>query len=291
MPMRLIIFRHWLVMLLVAGILWELGFLYWDILLWMKTAWFGYTPDRAGILVPPLFLWMAYIRLKHRPEMTTGAPFPGFFIMLCCLAAFILARVIDINFIQSLSLIGVIFGMVVFLGGIRLGGTFLFPFAFLMLMVPSVSYLIESIAGAFLRQAVLHGSYILLRVTGGVWQMHPAGLMSGNVFLHVGFPRGGPSSLLFLLIVHFALTEWFLKREGRKFFFMVHFPLYFAVAYILYYSLAGWVVVLAGDRMSAVLASVEAWMPTMLFFFFTGMVLFLAGRGEGKRSHRLRGGR
>lgn len=288
--MRSILFRHWPMLLLVVGILWELGFIYWDTLLWMKTSWFGYPPDRAGILVPPLFLWMVYTRLKHRPEMTNSAPFQGFFIIFCCLVAFILARVIDINFIQGVSLVGVVFGMVVFFGGTRLGGTFLFPFAFLMLMIPSVSYLIESIAGAFLRQAVLRGSYILLQITGGAWQMHPAGLIFGDEFLQVGFPRGGLSSLLFLLIVHFALTEWFLKKEGRKFFFMVHFPLYFAVAYILNYFFAGWVGVLAGGRMSAVLLSAEVWMPTILFFFFTGMVLFLAGRGEGKQSQRLRGG-
>lgn len=278
-------------MLLVAGIIWELGFIYWDTLVWMKTSWIGYPPDRAGILVPPLFLWMAYIRLKHRPETMTGSPFPGLFILVCCLAAYILARVIDIHFIQGLSLVGVVFGMVVFFGGWRFGGSFLFPFAFLLLMIPSVSYLIESVAGAFLRQAVLFGSYFLLHITEGVWQLHPAGLQFGDRFLQVGFPRGGPSSLLFLLIVHFALTEWFIKREGRKFFFMVHFPLYFVVAYILYYSLSGWIPALFSSPGSTGLASWEKWMPTILFFFFTGMVLFLAGRGEAKRSHGVGGGK
>ena len=289
--MRTTNFRHWPSLLLVAGILGELGFLYQDTLVWMKTAWIGYPPDRAGMLVPPLFLWMAYVRLKHRPERTAGAPFPGACIISCCLAAFILARVIDINFIQGVSLVGFFFGTVVLLGGGRLGASFLFPFIFLMLMIPSVSYLIESIAGAFLRHAVLFGSYTLLHTTGGAWQIHPAGLLFGGQFLQVGFPRGGPSSLLFLLIFHFALTEWLLKKEGRKIFFMVHFPLYFVVAYILYYAITGWVTMLAGEGMRAALLSAGKWLPTVFFFFFTGMILFLAGRGEVKRSRGVRGGK
>ncbi len=288
--MRSIPFRQWLVMLLVAGILCELGFLYRDTLLWMKTSWIGYPPDRAGILVPPLFLWMAYVRLKHRPKIATDAPLLGPFIIVSCLAAFILARVIDINFVQGVSMVGLFFGTVVFLGGRRLGGTFLFPFSFLMLMIPSVSYLIESVAGAFLRQVVLRGSYIFLHIAGGAWRIDPAGLISGDLFFQVGFPRGGPSSLLFLLIVHFALTEWFVKKELRKFFFMVHFPLYFVVAYILYYCIVGWVTMIVGDSMSAVLISAGNWLPTLLFFLFTGMVLFYAGRGKEKGSRGAKGG-
>ena len=273
-------FRHWLILLLFVGILWELFFLYKDTLMWMKTAWFGYTPDRAGIFVPPLFVWMACTRLKNTPKASVGSTVSGGAVIFFSLTAFILARVIDINFIQALSLIGVIFGMVVLLGGVRFSGNFLFPFVFLMLMIPSVSYLIESIAGAILRETVLHGSYVVLKLGGGAWQLHPAGLQYGEEFLQVGFSRGGVSSILFLLIVHFAACERVLKNETRKFFFMVHFPLYFIIAYICFYTISGWTLALGNGGIGAAIVRAEGWIPLLCFMFLAAAVLLLSGRSD-----------
>ena len=280
-------FRYWLILLL-AGILWELFFLYKDTLVWMKTAWFGYTPDRAGIFVPPLFVWMAYTRLKNIPKTTVDAPVWGCAVILFSLGAFILARVLDIHFIQALSLIGVIFGMVVYWGGVRFSANFIFPFVFLMLMIPSVSYLIESIAGAILRWAVLHGSYIVLKLGGGAWQLHPAGLQCGEAFLQVGFPRGGFASILFLLIVHFAAGEWALKNEARKIFFMVHFPLYFIIAYICFYTLSGWTLVLGNEFISLAFETVGGGIPLLCFILLVAAMLRLSGRSAGNRDKKKR---
>lgn len=276
--MRTVNFRHGLVSLLLAGILCELAFLYMDTLVWMKTAWFGYTPDRAGLFVPPLFIWMAYTRLKHPSIPAIGAPVSGSAILFFSLAAFILARIVDIRFIQAMSFIGVAFGLVVFFGGMRFSGKFLFPFVFLALMIPSVSYLIESVAGAVLRKVVLLGSYAVLKPFGGSWQLNAAGLQNGSEFLQVGFSRNGFSSILFLLIVHFAAAELAFKNEMQKFFFMVHFLLYFIAAYICYYTLAGWTMMFGNASLGAIFTSVQEWIPLLCFVLMMIVVIFFARR-------------
>jgi hypothetical protein len=276
--MRPAALRYGLVCLLLAGILGELVFLYMDTLMWMKTAWFGYTPDRAGLFVPPLFAGMAYTRLKQPSIPAATAPVAGSAVLFFSLAALVLARVVDIQFVQAMSFIGVVFGMVVFFGGVRFSGNFLFPFVFLMLMIPSVSYLIESIAGALLRKVVLLGSYSVLTISDGGWQLHPAGLQHGTEYLQIGFSRGGFSSILFLLIVHFAVAEWALKNDVQKFFFMVHFPLYFIAAHICFYTLAGWALAFGNDIPGIGLASAQGWFPLLCFIFLVAAILVLTGR-------------
>jgi cytosine/uracil/thiamine/allantoin permease len=117
-------------------------------------------------------------------------------------------------------------------------------------------------------------------VGGGAWQLHPAGLQYGEAFLQVGFSRGGLSSILFLLIAHFAACEWALKNEARKFFFMVHFPLYFIIAYICFYTLSGWIMVLGNDAMGAAFAWAEGWIPLLCFILLVVAVLRLSGRSD-----------
>jgi hypothetical protein len=214
-----------------------------------------------------------------------GAPIPGGVVIALSLAMFLFARIIDVNFLQALSFIGVAYGLVIFWGGWQLSNLFLFPLAFLMLMIPSVSYLIESIAGAILRWAVLHGSYIVLKITSGSWQLHPAGLQYGQEFLTVGFSRGGFSSILFLLIVHFAVCEGVLKNEMQKFFFMVHFPLYFVAAFILFFILSGWAMVLGAGVLNAVFQSGSGWIPLLCFLLFLVGILLYAGRLNRKKGH------
>lgn len=282
-PMQTADFRHWLVLLVLASILCELGFLYMDTLMWMKTAWFGYTPDRAGMFVPPLFVWMAYTRLKRPSSPSAGAPVLGSLILFFSLAALILARVIDIRFAQAMSFIGVAFGLVIIFGGVRFSGKFLFPFVFLALMIPSVSYLIESLAGAVLRKAVLLCSYAVLKAFGGSWQLNAAGLQYGSEFLQVGFSRNGFSSILFLLIVHFAAAELAFKNEMQRFFFMVHFLLYFIAAYICYYTLAGWTMMLGNNTLGAMFASAQQWIPLLCFIAMMIAVIFFARRFDRKK--------
>jgi hypothetical protein len=94
-----------------------------------------------------------------------------------------------------------------------------------------------------------------------------------------------------MLIIHFAVTEWFLKQEIRKFFFMIHFPLYFVVAFIAYYTLSGWAMALDSAYVYSIFASMGGWMPVLMFIIITGMVLFFAGRAEKKRSRSMKWGK
>jgi hypothetical protein len=273
--MRSISFRHWLLTyLLVAAILCELGFLYKDTLLWMTTSWLGYAPDRAGALVPPLFIWMAYLRIKQHPENTSEAPLWGSAVILFSLAAFVSARIIDINFVQALSLVGVALGMVTFLSGIRFAGACLFPFTFLTLMIPSISYLIEAFAGAILREIILRCSGFILHLTDSAWHVDTVGLQYGEKFLQVRFPRNGLSSALFLVILHFAVAEWSIREEVHKFLFMVPFMLYFIIAYSIYFVCAGWAVTFKVSSITSLLDSSAWWIPALFFLSQTVIVRY-----------------
>ncbi len=71
--------------LLGLGILCELGFLYKDILIWMTNAWVGYAPDRFGAVVPIIFLFMAFSRLKGQATGPVQSDVKGLALILLSL--------------------------------------------------------------------------------------------------------------------------------------------------------------------------------------------------------------
>lgn len=275
--------ERWFIRLLVAGIVCEICFFYEDTLLWMKTAWLQYPPDRAGMLVVPLFLWMAFIRVKKLPVGIHKSPFLGYFIICSSLSAAFLGRFIDVNFLQALSMIGLGLGIVVILGGSPLGSAFLFPFCFLMLMIPSVSYLIEAFAGTFLRQAVLHGSGHVLKATSGSWGIGPAGLVYEDQFLPVQFLRSGLSSVLFLTIVNFAAAEWSFKKEHRKFLFTALFALFYIAAQCMFFIFSGWAMAFDMEPLSSFFALNKGWVPALLFLCLLAATRYLVGESGRKQ--------
>jgi hypothetical protein len=274
---------RWFIRLLAAGIVCEICFFYEDTLLWMKTAWVEYPPDRAGMLVVPLFLWMTFLRLKKLPEGINTSPLPGYFIICSSLSAAFLGRIIDINFLQAVSMIGLGFGIMVSIGGTMLGCALLFPFCFLMLMIPSVSYLIESFAGTFLRQAVLHGSGFVLKATGGGWGISPAGLIYNDQSLPIQFLRSGLSSVLFLLIVIFVAAEGSFKKELRKFLFTALFALFFVAAQSMYFIFSGWAMAFNMERLRTFFILNERWIPALLFLCLLAAGRYFAASGERKQ--------
>lgn len=265
MPVGNILFRRLTFVLLGVGILCELGFLYKDIFLWMKNAWFGYAPDRFGASVPVIFLCIAFLRLKRQTAGPFQPDLKGLALVLLSLGIFFIGYVADIHFIQAVSLVLIGFGITVYWGGIRLGRTFLFPFAFLILMVPSVSFLLESFLGVRLRQVIATVSGLILNMTGGLWNIGNGVLHLKDIELPVQYLRNSLSSPLALLILTCVVAEIMFSKNWQKFVFASLFGVLFVAAHSVFIASMGWSFEYGHDKLDEGLWENRGWVPALIF--------------------------
>jgi membrane-associated HD superfamily phosphohydrolase len=121
---------------LAIGILLEIILIYKGIFIWMKTAWLTYPPDRFGIFIPLLFLFIFLYRVMREPKKKYNGSRGGLFIILSGVLIFIIGIFVDIHIIQAASLIAHANGIVWYLMGSEWAIKMLFPFCFLFLMLP-----------------------------------------------------------------------------------------------------------------------------------------------------------
>ena len=137
---------------LYLAILVQIVFLYKDIFMWMNTAWFKYPPDRFGLYVIVIFICMFLYHLVKKTRPAIESSFRGISMIVIGILIFLLGYVADIHIIQAASFILTCFGIMICILGRDWGKTMLFPFFFLILMLPTISFLLESTFGVLIRR-------------------------------------------------------------------------------------------------------------------------------------------
>lgn len=267
---------------LSTAILAEIIFLYRGIFVWMKMAWFKYPPDRFGPYVPVIFLCIFLYRLLKKPQVALEANSSGLTIILIGLIIFMIGYAADIHIIQAVSFILTLFGMVVCIMGLEWGGIMLFPFSFLILMLPTISFLLESTFGVLLRNLITVISGVILNLTGGVWEISNSVLYLNEIDLPIQYYRYSISSPLALLIQIFIAAEFIFIKNRYKIIFVILFwmPLV-TVAHSVFIIGMGWAFEHDHVRLSKAFWESREWLPALILMFMlimTGITVRLRRR-------------
>lgn len=226
---------------LYLAILVQIVFLYKDIFMWMKTAWLTYPPDRFGPYVIVIFICMFLYHLFKKTRPAIESSFRGLSIIIIGILIFLLGYVADIHIIQAASFILICFGIMICILGRDWGKTMLFPFFFLILMLPTIPFLLESIFGVPTRYLIAYISGTILDLTGGDWRISGGVLYLNEINLPINYIRHSVSSPYVILIMSFIFAEIEFNKNLYKFMFVILFWLPLVViGHSTSYVLMGW---------------------------------------------------
>jgi hypothetical protein len=250
---------------LTIGILCEFIFIYKDIFIWMKTAWFTYPPDRFGIYIPLLFLFVFLYRLIKNPAKKFNGNRAGLFVIVGGLLIFIIGIFVDIHIIQAASLITTCFGIVWYLMGFEWARKMLFPFCFLFLMLPTTSFLLESSFSVPLRDIIAKISCKILNSTGSACETINCVMYLYNTELPVQYYRESVSSLMMHMILTCVAAEFiFLKNRSKFLFLFLLSGPYIIISHSLLYLLMGWCYASDNINQSEIIWTFRKWLPALI---------------------------
>ncbi len=280
--------KHWttaqrsIAFLVTCGVVAELYLLYRDTFSWMQAAWTGYAPDRFGAVVPLLFIAMATARFRRLPIAGTHTSWPGMALIVSGLLLFFTGYLAEIHFVKACSLIVICYGIVVYYGGLSYGRLFFFPFAVLVLMIPSVSFLLESGLGILLRRTSLWIGYVVLHLMGD-WEIQGTSLAARDMVLHAQYTRADFSAPLPLLILTAVAADMAAARNRYKVLLMALFGFLFVGAHSGFLLLAGGAHSLGLSGLAAVVVSWRSQVILGLFVLITTAVV-AGGRAMGGKT-------
>lgn len=272
-----------------VAILVEAIFLYSDIFVWMKMAWVKYPPDRFGPYVPIIFLCIFAYRIFKRSDIPFKSNPKGLTVVLMGVFIFLIGYAADIHIVQAASLIVTGFGITVYMMGSKWGSIMLFPFFFLILMLPTISFLLESTLGVFLRNCITIVSGTVLNLTGGEWKMARGLLSLQEIDLPIKYYRDSISSPLALLIQICIFAEVVFIKNKNKILFTVlcWFPLIIA-AHSAFTSMMGWAFEHDHMNLSKLIWDSKEWLPAlilMFMLFLIGIIVKLPGKKWNERKN------
>jgi exosortase len=129
----------------IISIILLLGILYYPILIWMGQRWFAadsyYT---HGPLIPILSLALIWIKRREIVKIPIESSKLGIWLIIAGLVLHIISSLTRIYFTSAYSLLIIITGIVVYLGGKKLAVAIIFPLCFLLFMIPAPIAIIES---------------------------------------------------------------------------------------------------------------------------------------------------
>ncbi len=141
MPRRATTLMTALVLVLVA-----FGVLYRDVAVQLVRDWSSSEDYSHGFLIVPIALYFVW---ERRSRLSAAVPRPskvGLLLLLASVAALVVAVLGAALFVQRLSMLGVLAGLVLYLYGWRHLRILAFPIAFLILMIPIPRILFNQIA-------------------------------------------------------------------------------------------------------------------------------------------------
>jgi hypothetical protein len=251
--------------LLGIGILFEIILVYQNIFIWMKTAWFTYPPDRFGVYVPVMFLSLFVYRLIKNRNLELHSNKAGLYLILVGALIFVVGYLADIHIIQAASLIFTVYGMVLYLMGSEWGKMMFFPFTFLFLMLPTTSFLVESMFSLQLRDITAQISCKILNSTGSMCDTINCVLYLYNTELPVQYYRESISSPLMHLILTFIAAELILIKNRSKFLYVILlWAPYVIISHSISYLLMGWSYTYKNINLSEVIWECRKWLPVAM---------------------------
>ncbi|NLD35712.1 MAG: exosortase/archaeosortase family protein [Desulfatiglans sp.] len=270
---------------LATGILIEIILIYKDIFIWMKTAWFNYPPDRFGIFIPLLFLFIFLYRLVRDPVKKLNGNRVGLLVILSGVLIFIAGIFVDIHIIQAASLIATCYGIVWYLMGTDWARKMLFPFCFLFLMLPTSSFLMESIFSVPLRNMIAKISCKILNSTGSPCETINCVMYLYDTELPVQYFRESISSLMMHMILTCIAAEFlFIKNWSKFLYLLLLWAPYVMISHSIIYLAMGWCYASGGINQSEIIWAFRKWLPALihiLMLIFTwAMIRKYSGRKE-----------
>ncbi len=267
------------------GILIEIILIYKDIFIWMKTAWLTYPPDRFGIFIPLLFLFIFLYRLIKNPIKKSNGSSAGLFVIVGGALIFIIGIFVDIHIIQAASLITTCYGIVWYLMGSEWAKKMLFPFSFLFLMLPTTSFLMESIFSVPLRDIIAKISCRILNSTGSACETINCVMYLYDTELPVQYFRESISSLMMHMILTCIAAEFlFIKNWSKFLYLLLLWAPYVIISHSLLYLVMGWCYACGSINLSEIIWAFRKWLPAlihMLMLIVTwAMIRKITGRKE-----------
>jgi hypothetical protein len=254
--------------LLAIGILFEIFLIYQDIFIWMKTAWFTYPPDRFGVYVPVMFISLFIYRLIKNRNLELHSNKAGLYVISVGALIFVVGYLADIHIIQATSLIFTGYGMVLYLMGSEWGKMMLFPFTFLFLMLPTISFLVESMFSVTLRNITAQISCKILNSTGSMCDTINCTLYLFNTELPVQYFRESVSSLMMHLILTYIAAEFIFIKNWSKFLylFLLWTP-FVIISHSIIYLFMGWSYASQNINLSEIIWGYRKWLPATMHIF------------------------
>jgi len=127
----------------VAGLVALLGWLYAPVLRDMAAQWAVDTTYGYGYYIPPVAAYLVWERRRALAATRPKGTWLGLPVLLIGLGALVLGRAGGIALLSRISLVPVLFGLVLLLGGGRMTRLAAFPILFLAVMIPIPSGLLQ----------------------------------------------------------------------------------------------------------------------------------------------------
>jgi exosortase len=190
-------------------------FLHAHTLLSLATRWYSEADNTYGFFVPLVSLFLVWRMRARLLEMEMRPARWGAIIVLLAILGQFLGVATDVGYLQGISLIGLIAGLVILLGGWKLFRIMAFPILYLILMVPLPGSVFSAIASP-LQGIASRCSVALLEL------LRIPAVRSGNVFslsgisLEVAEACSGLRSLIGLLSMGILLGYLIMPRLWER---------------------------------------------------------------------------
>jgi len=204
-------------LLIVDGILISgmIAFLYYGNLKWLWGRWMENPDYSHGPLIPLISLFIVYQKRNQIREIDVRGSIIGIYFILLAVLIYIVSMRAQVNFALSYSLIVLLCGIVLFLGGKQLFFKLAFPICFLFFMVPFWTGAIIKLSNALkvLSSIATHGIVDLLGYP--VFRDGVVLYMSKGT-LEVADPCSGIRSLIALLALGSVMAYYSNTHIAKK---------------------------------------------------------------------------
>ena len=122
----------WRILLPATGVI----FLHWHTLRFLVSRWYSFPDDSYGFFVPLVALYLVWLKRKELARIQTRPSRVGFPILALALLLQLAGVIVNIGHVQAVSLVVLILGVVLLLGGKELLAALSFQILYLLIMIP-----------------------------------------------------------------------------------------------------------------------------------------------------------
>jgi exosortase len=196
----------------IGGLVALLGWLYAPVLREMASQWAVDTTYGYGYYIPPVAAYLVWERRRALAATRPKGTWLGLPVLLLGLGALVLGRAGGIALLARISLVPVLFGLVLLLGGWRMARLVAFPVLFLAVMIPIPSGLLQRLTWP-LQIFTAQFSTEVLRLAGYPVYVEGVYIDLPHVRLEVAEACSGFRSLVALgatgiLLAHLTQERW-----------------------------------------------------------------------------------